>query len=314
MRSCWLVTLSLAAAAALADEPLALFGEMARNVRAVSYQGVFTYEQGQGLSSARIVHSVAGGVERERLEQLDGPRREFIRLDHPLDCRHAGERLLDADAPAGAAHHLESLARRLGGTYAFELEGTERVASREGRRLRVSPRDPYRYGRVLVLDEASGLPLRSETTDGAGRVLERFQFVDLQVGGDITPADVVTRVPGPRIEAAHPEPAAASAADFDWSVAWLPEGFAQSAQEQRRGIDGAGRVESRMYTDGLASFAVFVERGAQTLSRPGVATQGATVAFVTPRGHDGLVTVVGSIPVDTAQLIANSVNLPDPAR
>jgi sigma-E factor negative regulatory protein RseB len=301
MRRYWLLLAALATSGALADEPLALFGEMARNVRAVNYQGVFTYEQGQGLSSARIVHTVVDGLERERLEQLDGPPREYLRLDHPLSCRHEGERLLGIGE--GAVPDP-----RIGGHYAFALEGSERVASREGRRLRVSPRDPYRYGRLLVIDEASGLPLRSETTDGAGRILERFQFVDLQVGGTIAPTAVLTGEPGSRIEADHPaEPAAPE--DFGWQVAWLPEGFTLSATERRRGPDGEGSIESRMYTDGLASFAVFVERDAPPLGRPGVATHGATVAFVTPRSPGSLVSVVGNIPVDTAQLIANSVNL-----
>jgi negative regulator of sigma E activity len=64
-----------------------------------------------------------------------------------------------------------------------------------------------------------------------------------------------------------------------------------------------------MYTDGIASFTVFVERGTTPLRRPGVATQGATVAYVTSRGDDNLVSVIGSIPVEAAQLIAHSVNV-----
>ena len=312
VRALALIGAMLAATGALAEEPLALLGEMARSVRAENYRGVFTYEQGQGLSSARIVHAVVDGMERERLEPLDGPQREFLRLDHPLSCLHEGNRLLGAGMPGqepGSAAALEALARRLGGHYAFELEGRERVASREGRRLRISPRDPYRYGRTLVLDEASGLPLKSETVDGAGRVLERFQFVDMQVGGVIAPADVLTAAPGPRIEAEHQDETATAADPFGWSVAWLPEGFAQSAHQLRQDAARGRTIETRMYTDGLASFAVFVERDAAPLTRPGVATQGATVAYVTPRGPGNLVTVVGTIPVEAAQLIANSVNL-----
>lgn len=309
MRGVLLMASLFTAAGVLAQEPLALFGEMARNIRAVNYQGVFIYEQGQSLSSARIVHSVIDGVERERLEQLDGPPRDFLRLDHPLSCQHEGSRRLGGGAPLDA-EGVAALVERLGGSYAFEYEGPERVASRDGRRLRVSPRDPYRYGRTLVLDAQSGLPLRSETTDGAGRVLERFQFVALEVGGAIAMSDVLSTAPGPRIEAAHQTEPGTGEQRHDWSVAWLPDGFGLSAEDSD---GGAGRrVESRMYTDGIASFTVFVERGATPLQRPGVATQGATVAYVTSRGDGNLVSVIGSIPVEAAQLIAHSVNMSAP--
>lgn len=309
-------TAACAATTVLAQEPVALFGEMAHNVRAVNYSGVFTYQQGQSLSSARIVHAVVDGVERERLEQLDGPRREFLRLEHPLDCIHEGHRRLGAVATAAGVPDpaaVAQLGERLGGHYAFEYEGPERVASRDGWRVRLSPRDPYRYGRLLVLDTASGLPLRSETTDGAGRVLERFQFVDLQVGGTIAPSDLLTSAPGPRIEALHDAQLPAND-PFDWNVSWLPDGFALSADDVRADARRGNRIETRMYTDGVSSFAVFVERAAGEISRPGVATQGATVAYVTPRDGGGLVTVVGSIPVETAQLIAHSVNAPAAGR
>ena len=41
------------------------------------------------------------------------------------------------------------------------------------------------------------------------------------------------------------------------------------------------------------------------------ASQGATVAYVTVRGGQNVVTVVGEIPIATAQLVANAVNFPD---
>ena len=69
-----------------------------------------------------------------------------------------------------------------------------------------------------------------------------------------------------------------------------------------------------MYTDGLAVFSVFVERGAEVASGTSAgeqASQGATVAYVTVRGGQNVVTVVGEIPIATAQLVANAVNFPD---
>lgn len=303
----------LPAFAAEPEDPVRLLEAMSRNFRELNYGGVFTYERGQHISSARIVHAVKNGVEHERLEHLDGSHREFLRLDHPLDCEHTGNRLLGfgpgALGGAGADVKAEDAAR-LVRYYALELDGEERVASREGWRLRVSPRDPYRYGMNLVLDAASAMLLKAETTDGAGRVLERFQFVDVQIGDQIDTSQVLHAAHGSRIEAAHTDiPAAAPA--FDWVVAWLPEGFALSARELRQDRETGREVEAQAYTDGLATFEVFVERGLRDVLAPGEATRGATVAYTTPRGDGSVVTVVGEIPMSTARLIANAVNFRD---
>lgn len=297
-----------AGGASASEAALPLLELMARNVRESNYHGIFTYEQGQHLRSARIVHAVVDGVEHERLQGLDGAAREFLRSEHRLDCRHAGHRLLREGPDALALASSPGLARY----YAVEIDGSERIASREGRRLRISPRDPYRYGMNLVLDNDSALLLKAETTDGAGRVLERFQFVELEVGGDMPSGSGLGPQAGARVDAAHADPGGAPAEIFDWSVSWLPAGFAESARERRE--DAAGQpVETRMFTDGLAVFSVFVERQPDaSVSRPGQAVQGATIAYVTPRLPAGLVTVVGEIPPETARLVANAVSFAVP--
>ena len=297
-----------AGAAFAADAPLPLLEVMARNARETNYHGIFTYEQGQQLRSARIVHAVVGGIEHARLQGLDGAVREFLRREHPLDCLHAGHRLLREGPDARALADNPGLAQY----YSLEFDGAERIASREGRRLRISPRDPYRYGMNLVVDNSSSLLLKAETTDGAGRVLERFQFIELDVGG-AAPADALSAgVADTRVEPRHSPPGAVPADAFEWSVSWLPAGFAESARERQRNAAGQA-VETRMFTDGLAVFSVFVERHPDAgVSRAGQAVQGATIAYITPRPPAGLVTVVGEIPPETARLVANAVSFPAP--
>lgn len=65
-----------------------------------------------------------------------------------------------------------------------------------------------------------------------------------------------------------------------------------------------------MYSDGLASFSVFIEPGvAANRSRlAGYFARGALRAYSRPVG-DTLVTVVGDLPDATIQSIANSVQL-----
>ena len=290
-------------------EPASRLDAMSRSFRSLDYTGVFTYEQGQSLSSVRIAHAVVDGMEQERLVHLDGEPREFVRRGHRVDCEHAGDRLMRLDPAARFAQRAQAgvAGAQLEDHYAIEFDGSERVANHEGRRIRIVPRDRYRYGMKVVLDEASSLLLKSETTDGAGRVLERFQFVDLRIG-PVAVEELAAEAPA-AASAAHA--AAEEPAPFAWSVARLPEGFVATGREARSAPAGGAPVEVQSYTDGLAVFAVFVERAAERPSRAGQAARGATVSYVVPRGEEHLVTVVGEIPVETAQLIAYAVVFPE---
>ncbi|HQY69004.1 MAG TPA: MucB/RseB C-terminal domain-containing protein [Pseudomonadales bacterium] len=294
-----------------AGDPASRLDAMSRSFRSLDYHGVFTYEQGQSLSSVRIAHAVVDGVEQERLVHLDGEQREFVRRGHRVDCEHAGDRLMRLDPAARFAQRAQTgvAGAQLGDHYAIEFDGSERVANHRGQRIRIVPRDPYRYGMNVVLDEASSLLLKSETTDGAGRVLERFQFVDLQIGAPVAAAELAPETPGAHHAAGHA--GAEEPAPFAWTVAWLPEGFVATGREVRSARAGGPAVEVQSYTDGLAVFAVFVERTAERPPHAGQASRGATVSYVVPRDQEHLVTVVGEIPVETAQLIANGVNFPD---
>ncbi len=296
-------------AVAAADEPGARLDAMSRAFRTLDYHGVFTYEQGQMLSSHRIAHTIVDGVEHERIVHLDGSVREFRRGGHGVDCEHAGDRLLRLDPARRLAREAASTqySRGIGAYYAIEFDGSERVANRAGHRLRIAPRDPYRYGMVVVLDDASSLLLKSETTDGAGRVLERFQFVEMEIGNAVPASEFSAD----GVEEAHPESPADAVPAFGWTVSWLPQGFVQSGGATRQPAEGVDPVEIRTYTDGLAVFSIFVERTSALQAGAGAASRGATVSFVVPRGHGHLVTVVGEIPVGTTQLIANAVNFPD---
>ena len=52
---------------------------IASAARHLNYAGTFVYQQGDAVETSRIVHLVEGNNEMERLESLDGPRREVIR-------------------------------------------------------------------------------------------------------------------------------------------------------------------------------------------------------------------------------------------
>jgi sigma-E factor negative regulatory protein RseB len=95
-------------------------------------------------------------------------------------------------------------------------------------------------------------------------------------------------------------------------VAWLPDGFAVAARDVYRTPASDNSVNTLMYSDGLAAFSVFVEEMPKNGAARMVSRQGATVAVTrVAHGPAGttpyLITVVGEVPVATAQKVAESV-------
>ena len=54
--------------------------------RELDYAGVFSYSNGSGVQTMRLAHVVDGTGERERLESLDGPEREYLRQNDVTQC------------------------------------------------------------------------------------------------------------------------------------------------------------------------------------------------------------------------------------
>ena len=89
-----------------------------------------------------------------------------------------------------------------------------------------------------------------------------------------------------------------------WRLGWVPPGFAFAGQRKVR-----NQIDMMMYTDGLTTFSVFIELAAG-VTPEGVASRGATLAVMDSLSHQGAryrVTVVGEIPVVTAQKIAQNI-------
>jgi sigma-E factor negative regulatory protein RseB len=275
---------------------------MSHSLREVSYQGVFTYEHGSSMQTLRISHSVDGGVESEHLTRLTGTGGSVMRAEHPLDCIHPGSRLLRISE--GFEKDLDNCG--LAAYYQLKLGPRDLVAGRYAQVLTVLPRDMYRYGYQMALDTETGLLLKSQTMAQDGKILERFQFADLELG--------LEREPGTQVDVlhhaqhddhAHLAPARPAVAGRDaWHAAWVPEGFTLTRGEAHSQLD-------KTYTDGLAVFSVYLEPMQQGVQPgEGRARQGGTTAYSRGKqlgGKSILVTVVGEVPINAARLVAESI-------
>lgn len=275
-------------------EAQALLAKMANAVTNLEYRGLVTFEHVGVMETLEVVHGVRNGEQVERIRYLTGSPRELVSRGHDARCRRDGSPLSRAGLwSSSGLQNVQTL-------YHFFIRGEERIADREAVILEARPRDPHRYGMVISVDRETGLPLKSMLVAPAGRVLERFQFVEL----DLAP-----------INDADLQPQSSEARESDgsghcgslvsrWHLGWAPTGF--KAVATRELADG----EMLVFSDGLSAFTVFVQKLGPEMNYKGRATRGATVAYMDHLEVNGMrytITVVGEIPDSTAQLVAKSV-------
>ena len=168
------------AATAYAEDASTLLMKMNKAFAIENYDGMFTYFTGDDLASLRVVHKVVDGVQKERLVHLNGAPREIIRLGEEVVCIvQPGDDIavLEDSIPAGPfARAFVREFERVSDSYVVTTAGEGRVAGRSATRVAVTPRDAYRYGYRLWLDQETALLLRSDLVSAEGERLEVFQF------------------------------------------------------------------------------------------------------------------------------------------
>lgn len=289
---------------AVADDGAALLQRLVDAERTQSFNGTFVYERNGSFSTHSIWHQVGGdGALRERLLQLDGSAQEVLRVDGRVQC--ASGALADQLIDSQLWPTRELNAAQLAEWYELRVLSDSRVAGRATRVLALVPRDQHRYGIELHLDQQTGLPLKSLLVNDKGQLLERFQFTYLQTE---LPVDANLQ-PGAGCRPVRLSPAQTELAEA-WRSDWLPPGFSLNSVTQRRSPASDEPVACQVYGDGLARFSVFMEplRGAAVED---VRTQlGPTVAVsrrLKTADGDVMVTVVGEIPLGTAERVALSM-------
>jgi sigma-E factor negative regulatory protein RseB len=289
---------------AVADEGLVLLQRLADAERTQSFQGTFVYERNGSFSTHSIWHRVEeGGGLRERLLQLDGAAQEVVRVDGQVQCASGAlaDQLVDSQLRPTQVLN----AKQLSEWYELRVLGKARVAGRATQVLALVPRDQHRYGIELHLDQQTGLPLKSLLVNDKGQLLERLQFTQLQVEA---PA-AASLEPSSGCRSVSVAPVQAGVVEA-WHSDWLPPGFTLKSVAQRRSPASDEPVACQIYDDGLARFSLFIEplRGATV---DDLRTQLGPTAAVSRRlktaDGDVMVTVVGEIPMGTAERVALSV-------
>ena len=284
-----------------------LLGRMAEAVRQLDYQGTFVYLQDDQLEAMHIMHVQTPQGERERLISLNGSAREVVREGETVTCilpendsvlvdeRHPQTRF-----PGILPQQLSELTAH----YGLRLLGQDRVAGREAVVVGIIPRDHYRYGYRLYVDQETALPLKSDLMDENGRPLEQIMFTQLEVAQESAPVPASSRVQDEAAETSDSAGTAESETELSpamlrWEFRGLPQGFVIRAHEMH---GDARDIEHYVISDGLASLSVFVEAPGADQGLEGESRMGAINASG-GRVEGFQVTVVGEVPLLTVRKV-----------
>ncbi|MGH8180893.1 MAG: MucB/RseB C-terminal domain-containing protein, partial [Steroidobacteraceae bacterium] len=178
----------------------------------------------------------------------------------------------------------------------------------------VMPRDQYRYGYRLWIDDSTAMPLKTQLCDPQGNVIEQVVFASLRIRPHIPdsafrPAVSTTGFQWLRNDSAALKETVPQS-DTVWNADRLPPGFHMTVRAAQTMPGSTGPVDHLVFTDGLASVSVFVETHVVTTSGQAPVVESARVgssyAFSTVvDGHK--VTAVGEVPQETVRFIADSV-------
>ena len=316
-------TLALAiAGAALAEEPGKWLERMNQALTTRNYDGTFSHWQGGRVEMLRIIHRVRDGAVSERLVSLDGSGREFIRTGSNLACYLPDKRTVLVESRPAEESLLSgfpTINDQSASFYDLKEVAQTRLLGRDTHYITVMPKDEYRYGYRLWIDDKTAMPLKTQLCDAHGHVIEQVVFASLTLASHIPDAAFKPEVSTDGFQwlrsdtASVKDPAKEAAADaVVWDALKLPPGFKMTVRKAQIMPGSNSPVDHLVFTDGLASVSVFVESTTQSPPFKGdepvdeSARVGSSSAFSTVvDGHK--ITAVGEVPPTTVRFIANSV-------
>jgi sigma-E factor negative regulatory protein RseB len=307
------------AAAADADDSRQWLERMNQALVSRNYDGTFAFWQNGKVEMLRIIHRVKDGHVSERMVAL-GSGREIIRNGGELTRYLPDQRVVivekrsEQDPLFGNFPTFDQASAQF---YEIKQLKRTRIYHRDVRLISVTPKDEFRYGYRLWIDEGTAMPLRTELCDARGRVIEQLVLAenkDFRINAkDIPDSAFQPEMSTQGFAWRRSEPdvgrVLASNARDRWNATRLPPGFRNIMQAAQSMPGTTGRVEHFVFSDGLASVSVFVETQVTTGPSDANSTPtqfGSTSAFSTVvEGRK--ITAVGEVPPETVRAIANSL-------
>ena len=285
-------------------------GRVQQAAASSSYQGTLMVSASGVVSSSRMVHVCDGRHRYERVEALDGkPRLQLRHNEQLLTLWPASKQArFESRDPVAEFPSLSALAGPLAlENYEPASLLRDRIAGHEAEVLMLKPRDKLRYAQRLWADRDTGLLLRNDVIGPGGEVLESSAFTEVQIGGRLSAEQVLG--PMKRLEGFKVVRAASERTQIEaegWVLGKPVAGFQLVSCSKRPLADTESQLSpvqvlQSVFSDGLTHVSVFIEPYDPQRHKQAMGTSLGATHTVSSRQGDWWFTVVGEVPMLTAQ-------------
>lgn len=319
------ISLLLLSANSFAGDLFDMLKRMSEADHDKNYQGTFILRKSDDLSTLRVTHGSDDNGVWESLEALNGEPRKVIRRNNKVVSIFPGRELVTIRDHAEKQSLHPQLPENLDQIelfYAINRLPDDRIANHQTLVIDLVPNDEFRYGYRYWVDKSTGMLLRCDLVAEDKRVVEQMMFTSLEYLPH-SPVSLIDmnkfehykqqNLDEPVIDVKH-------STTSQWVVKALPKGFMLTQSMLRYAtLPVNGDAESPdllhlVYSDGLASVSVFIEKNETAVKHlQGASTMGAVNAYGNSV-DDYSVTVVGEVPIITVQAMAQSAAKIQPSK
>jgi sigma-E factor negative regulatory protein RseB len=321
----WFVAGVLVAGPVVAQEPAAApestqearawLERMSEALATRNYDGLFTHSTPGQAESMRIVHRVEQGRSYERLVSLDGSGREVVRTRDEVHAYLPDRKVVLVERRGDEGSLLKALPTPgplLDRYYDLSWRQGKKLLGRDIVIIDVRPKDRYRYGYRLWLDEETAMPVRSVVGDEAGRQIEQILFTRLEMKEKISARDVEPGVDANGFQWVRTDRKLAAMPQLPANTGLrplrVPPGFRLIASRLQMMPGSPMPAQHLIFSDGIAAISVFIEPGPPTGGpRPPEASRMGSANAYSTSVHGHVVTAIGEVPAGTVREIADSV-------
>ena len=286
--------------------------KMHRAAHMQNYEGTFVYGQNNQLSSMRIIHSATANGVRERLISMDGTGREVIRNGDTVTCILPDSNSVVVEKSRPATQFPPAFPMKVGQLsqyYSLRLDGKGEVAGQPTQKILIKPKDNLRYGHALWVHDNTGLLLKTYLLNEKGEPVEQFMFTQIKFVKTIPEILLKPSINSDKFtwyeNKENTKPTTNK--KIAWQVQKMPAGFKQDMQRKHKMSTIAMPVEHMVFSDGLASISVFIEKSKHDKSN---LVGGSRMGAVNAHGRafkNYHVTVMGEVPHATVKMIGESI-------
>ncbi|MFM2480232.1 MucB/RseB C-terminal domain-containing protein [Celerinatantimonas sp. YJH-8] len=292
-------------------DPMQLMQNMQVAYHNLNYELSYIRVRQGAVEPIRLFHAKIGSEEVVHRIYLNGPSRETVRRGDTVAFYQFGRTPYSIKAKhlPGVFETLSDISlTQLEENYDVLVAGKSRIAGRPAQVIRIVPRHEGLYGLYLWQDQETALPLRVDTVDRHGNLVEQLMVVGILTYDQPTDwMKQLLNITFPPVSQSESPKSSVS-----WQFDWKPQGMTLVSQDQHQLAITKQSVNYAKLSDGIFDVSVYVNPVTENTTLNGELVRlGATSLHSIER--DGLeITVVGEIPPHTASLIAESVRiLPD---